>query len=59
MAQFKNFKGKRYFKSLQSLTKSGALQRAKQYRQRGMLARIAPDGRGYYDVWTASPKGAS
>ena len=59
MAQFKNIGGRRYFKSLQSLTKSGALQRAKQYRKQGMLARVASDGRGYYDVFTASPKGGS
>jgi len=53
MSQYKNFSGKRYFSTLIRMSKSGALNRAKSYRQHGLLSRITPDGQGTYTVWTA------
>jgi hypothetical protein len=58
MPQFRNFGGRRYFKSLSAMRKSYALEKAKARRKRGMLARVSPDPdhRGYYAVYTAKKR---
>ena len=57
-AQFRNFDGHRYFKSLEGVTKKKAMLVAKQKRDRGLHARVSPDSknRGYYAVYTKSKK---
>ena len=54
MAQFHNFDTRRYFSTLIRMNKSGALKRAADYRKKGLLSRVSPDGEGTYTVWTAS-----
>jgi len=59
MGQYKNIRGRRYYKSLASMTKSYAEKRAKEYRRRSnVLVRVSPDpdNRGYYAVYTAPKK---
>jgi hypothetical protein len=55
MAQYKVIGGKRYYKSVSDLTKSGAERKAASYRNKGMLARAIQNSRGRYDVFTARP----
>ena len=58
MSQFKNINGRRYYKSLASMTKAYALRKAKEKRKHGLLATVKPDPdhRGYYAVYICSKK---
>lgn len=58
MGQYKNINGRRYFKSLASMTRAKAQRIAKERRKRGVLARASPDPDhpGYYGVYTCRRK---